>query len=78
MTEHNLCFYCFFEPVSTFLGSGTISKTSNVSFHVAASASMLHSVFLLSFRLSHFDGLIPFDFKTELSESNSKYLGKRV
>nr|XP_019933871.1 PREDICTED: transmembrane protein 244-like [Paralichthys olivaceus] len=27
-----------------------------------------------SFRLDHFDGLIPFDFKTEPIESNSKYL----
>uniref|UniRef100_A0A3Q3VSQ3 Transmembrane protein 244 n=1 Tax=Mola mola TaxID=94237 RepID=A0A3Q3VSQ3_MOLML len=25
-------------------------------------------------RLDHFDGLIPFDFKTEPAESNSKYL----
>ena len=30
-----------------------------------------------SFRLDHFDGLIPFDFKTEPTESNSKYLGER-
>ncbi|KAI3361026.1 hypothetical protein L3Q82_013225, partial [Scortum barcoo] len=29
---------------------------------------------LPSFRLDHFDGLIPFDFKTEPAESNSKYL----
>ena len=29
-----------------------------------------------SFRLDHFDGLIPFDFKTEPAESNSKYLGE--
>lgn len=27
-------------------------------------------------RLDHFDGLIPFDFKTEPTDSNSKYLGE--
>lgn len=32
----------------------------------------------LSFRLNHFDGLIPFDFKTEPADSNSKYLGEHI
>lgn len=32
--------------------------------------------FLLSHRMDHFDGLIPFDFKTEPADSNSKYLGE--
>ncbi|KAF0045388.1 hypothetical protein F2P81_001917 [Scophthalmus maximus] len=35
---------------------------------------MIGSVCFGAFRLDHFDGLIPFDFKTELAESNSKYL----
>lgn len=30
------------------------------------------------FRLDHFDGLIPFDFKTEPADSNSKYLGEQT
>lgn len=29
-------------------------------------------------RLDHFDGLIPFDFKTEPTDSNSKYLGESL
>uniref|UniRef100_A0A7N8Y1J6 Transmembrane protein 244-like n=1 Tax=Mastacembelus armatus TaxID=205130 RepID=A0A7N8Y1J6_9TELE len=37
---------------------------------------MIGSVCFGAFRLDHFDGLIPFDFKTEPAESNSKYLGK--
>ncbi|KAM8870859.1 putative transmembrane protein 244 isoform 1-T2 [Spinachia spinachia] len=35
---------------------------------------MIGSVCFGAFRLDHFDGLIPFDFKTKLAESNSKYL----
>ncbi|XP_040020756.1 putative transmembrane protein 244 isoform X1 [Gasterosteus aculeatus] len=35
---------------------------------------MIGSVCFGAFRLDHFDGLIPFDFKTNLAESNSKYL----
>uniref|UniRef100_A0A3B3TY36 Transmembrane protein 244-like n=1 Tax=Poecilia latipinna TaxID=48699 RepID=A0A3B3TY36_9TELE len=35
---------------------------------------MIGSVCFGAFRLDHFDGLIPFDFKTEPAESNSKYL----
>uniref|UniRef100_A0AAX7SLY6 Transmembrane protein 244 n=1 Tax=Astatotilapia calliptera TaxID=8154 RepID=A0AAX7SLY6_ASTCA len=35
---------------------------------------MIGSVCFGAFRLDHFDGLIPFDFKTEPTESNSKYL----
>lgn len=40
---------------------------------------VLSAVLLFAFRLDHFDGLIPFDFKTEPTnlESNSKYLGER-
>ncbi|XP_010785359.1 transmembrane protein 244-like [Notothenia coriiceps] len=35
---------------------------------------MIGSVCFGAFRLDNFDGLIPFDFKTEPVESNSKYL----
>ncbi|XP_043973158.1 transmembrane protein 244-like [Gambusia affinis] len=35
---------------------------------------MIGSVCFGAFRLDQFDGLIPFDFKTEPAESNSKYL----
>ncbi|MEQ2290216.1 hypothetical protein AMECASPLE_001174 [Ameca splendens] len=35
---------------------------------------MIGSVCFGAFRLDRFDGLIPFDFKTEPAESNSKYL----
>ncbi|XP_046906083.1 transmembrane protein 244-like isoform X3 [Hypomesus transpacificus] len=35
---------------------------------------MIASVCFGAFRLDHFDGLIPFDFKTEPTDSNSKYL----
>ncbi|XP_028675120.1 transmembrane protein 244-like [Erpetoichthys calabaricus] len=35
---------------------------------------MIGSICFGAFRLDHFDGLIPFDFKTEPTESNSKYL----
>ncbi|XP_029426780.1 transmembrane protein 244 isoform X2 [Rhinatrema bivittatum] len=35
---------------------------------------MIGSVCFGAFRLDTFDGLIPFDFKTEPSQSNSKYL----
>ncbi|XP_006631340.1 putative transmembrane protein 244 isoform X1 [Lepisosteus oculatus] len=35
---------------------------------------MIGSVCFGIFKLDHFDGLIPFDFKTEPSESSSKYL----
>ncbi|KPP77526.1 transmembrane protein 244-like [Scleropages formosus] len=35
---------------------------------------MIGSVCFGAFRLDNFDGLIPFDFKIELTESNSKYL----
>ncbi|KAI9533325.1 hypothetical protein NQZ68_025719, partial [Dissostichus eleginoides] len=35
---------------------------------------MIGSVCFGAFRLDNFDGLIPFDFKTEPAESNSKYL----
>ncbi|MEQ2246667.1 hypothetical protein ILYODFUR_001741 [Ilyodon furcidens] len=39
---------------------------------------MIGSVCFGAFRLDRFDGLIPFDFKTEPAESNSKYLGEHV
>ncbi|XP_016893716.1 transmembrane protein 244-like isoform X2 [Cynoglossus semilaevis] len=35
---------------------------------------MIGSVCFGAFRMDHFDGLIPFDFKTEPADSNSKYL----
>lgn len=39
---------------------------------------MLRFVCFPRLRLDHFDGLIPFDFKTEPTDSNSKYLGESL
>ncbi|XP_078423479.1 putative transmembrane protein 244 isoform X1 [Cetorhinus maximus] len=35
---------------------------------------MIGSIFFAVFRLDSFDGLIPFDFKTQVAQSSSKYL----
>ncbi|TNN75692.1 Transmembrane protein 244 [Liparis tanakae] len=62
-----------------FKGKAVDSKT--VLFNLLLCLVMFYSLFYMigsvcfgAFRLDHFDGLIPFDFKTEPAESNSKYL----
>ncbi|XP_043940951.1 transmembrane protein 244 isoform X2 [Protopterus annectens] len=53
----------------------------NVLLHLLLCLIIFYSVYYMTasvcfgaFRLETFDGLIPFDFKTEPSDSNSKYL----
>nr|XP_020462868.1 transmembrane protein 244-like isoform X2 [Monopterus albus] len=65
--------------VMAFKGKVVDSKT--VLFNLLLCVVIFYSLFYMigsvcfgAFRLDHFDGLIPFDFKTEPAESNSKYL----
>uniref|UniRef100_A0A673ASA0 Transmembrane protein 244 n=1 Tax=Sphaeramia orbicularis TaxID=375764 RepID=A0A673ASA0_9TELE len=62
-----------------FKGKAVDSKT--VLFNLLLCLVIFYSLFYMigsvcfgAFRLDQFDGLIPFDFKTEPAESNSKYL----
>ncbi|KAF6739710.1 Transmembrane protein 244 [Oryzias melastigma] len=62
-----------------FKGNAVDSKT--VLFNLLLCLLIFYSLFYMigsvcfgAFRLNHFDGLIPFDFKTEPADSNSKYL----
>ncbi|CAJ1062207.1 transmembrane protein 244 [Xyrichtys novacula] len=62
-----------------FKGNAVDSKT--VLFNLLLCLLIFYSLFYMigsvcfgAFRLDSFDGLIPFDFKTEPAESNSKYL----
>uniref|UniRef100_A0AAY5KKD4 Transmembrane protein 244 n=1 Tax=Esox lucius TaxID=8010 RepID=A0AAY5KKD4_ESOLU len=62
---------------------GKVADTRTVLVHLLLCLVIFYSVYYMigsvcfgAFRLEHFDGLIPFDFKTEPTnlESNSKYL----
>nr|XP_033811505.1 transmembrane protein 244 isoform X2 [Geotrypetes seraphini] len=58
-----------------------VAGTKTVLLHLLLCLLIFYSVYYMvgsicfgAFRLEIFDGLIPFDFKTEPSQSNSKYL----
>ncbi|NP_001154131.1 CF191 protein [Oncorhynchus mykiss] len=62
---------------------GKVADTRTVLVHLLLCLVIFYSLYYMigsvcfgAFRLDHFDGLIPFDFKTEPTnlESNSKYL----
>uniref|UniRef100_A0A6Q2YDS7 Transmembrane protein 244 n=1 Tax=Esox lucius TaxID=8010 RepID=A0A6Q2YDS7_ESOLU len=66
---------------------GKVADTRTVLVHLLLCLVIFYSVYYMigsvcfgAFRLEHFDGLIPFDFKTEPTnlESNSKYLGEQM
>uniref|UniRef100_A0A4W5K1D5 Transmembrane protein 244 n=1 Tax=Hucho hucho TaxID=62062 RepID=A0A4W5K1D5_9TELE len=67
------------DSLSLFL---SISLPQTVLVHLLLCLVIFYSLYMIgsvcfgAFRLDHFDGLIPFDFKTEPTnlESNSKYL----
>lgn len=61
----------------------TLIQTDNTKLRDIYTQHLLHLCYTTlsyfsSSRLDHFDGLIPFDFKTEPTESNSKYLGEHT
>ncbi|XP_030073510.1 putative transmembrane protein 244 isoform X2 [Microcaecilia unicolor] len=63
------------------LRKAKVAGTKTVLFHLLLCLLIFYAVYYMigsicfgAFRLETFDGLIPFDFKTEPSHSNSKYL----
>ncbi|KAG7469155.1 hypothetical protein MATL_G00125970 [Megalops atlanticus] len=60
---------------------GKVADTKTVLLHLGLCLLIFYTLYYMigsvcfgAFRLDHFDGLIPFDFKTEPTDSNSKYL----